>query len=120
MAFSETLNAALKSIWEITELKVFIVIVIVGILLYFILVYLKPFLKWLITLMHTKKTEHPYMPKDIFKTPHKEHNIEIYREDVEWSEKPVFAVAVQQKFLERCGYGIVIIVLVVLIARNFV
>ena len=115
MGFVDDLLALL----QIKEIRIFLWVLVLGSLAYVLLNYAQP----LLDIFRSKKTKNYDDDLKAFRAQRRESgekNFEIYLEPVQWSEKPLFAAAIKQVFLERTGYALVVIVLVYFVMKGLI
>ena len=109
----------LFALLQIKEIRIFLWVLVLGSLAYVLLNYAQP----LLDIFRSKKTKNYDDDLKAFRAQRRESgekNFEIYLEPVQWSEKPLFAAAIKQVFLERSGYVLVVVALLYFVAKGLI
>lgn len=124
MGWFQTILNDLSGLWDIKEIRLFVIVVLLGVLLYFLLINIRSIAdrvrnKSSSSYRRTKQglEDRAFMMKKKDKSAKKEKNFEIYREYVEWTEKPLWVWRVKQIIAERGLYVVIILVLLYFIIR---
>src|SRR3989344_6183559 len=117
MPWVQSLSDGIINIWSIKEIKIFFLVAVVGSILYFSIVHAKTIFSWLIGIIKSEKKKQADPAR--FYKPDPDKNFQIYREYVQWTEKPLLAFKIRRIIVERAIYTVLILLLIALILKGF-